>query len=292
MSAPPPPTRPNTPPRPAAGSPQAAPVRKPAGTKPRGKPVRKPARPRKPPLSARIAQRVRGFRFRLLPITIFMAVLMLGARVGDLWRLATREASLPEITTSLARNPGAPVQIAAATPATSPEKAAEADGKPPTPAAEPAAAESKPGDKSSPLGPISDQEIAKQVAERRAEIERRTKELDTREALLAAAEKRIEQKVQELERVRAEIQRLLKSGEEKQSAQIENLVSIYDKMKPKEAARIFDEMDLPQILEILPKMKDTKSSAILAAMLPTKVKEITAALLLRQTAPVLPTVPQ
>jgi flagellar motility protein MotE (MotC chaperone) len=244
--------------------------------------------PRPSPID-QLTQYVRGFRFRLLPVTIFVAVLMLGVRVGDLWRLATHSATLPEIPATLAQNP----------PAQQPKPADKAAPEPPLPgkAATPAAA-AKPDDKAAPaappaqtgpLGPIDDQELAKQLADRRAELDRRTKELEGREALLSAAEKRVDQKVQELEKMRAEIQNLLKSGDDKQNAQIDNLVGIYEKMKPKEAAAIFNEMALPQLLEIMPRMNPSKSSLVMAQMNPVKAKEVSTALLEHKN---LPTIPQ
>ncbi|WP_431308524.1 MotE family protein, partial [Azospirillum oryzae] len=133
-----------------------------------------------------------------------------------------------------------------------------------------------------PLGPIDNQELLQHFAERRAEIERRTKEMEQREALLAAAEKRIEQKVAEMEKTKSDIQKLMAQGDEKQSAQLESLVKIYETMKPKEAARIFEELDMPVLLGVIQKMKEQKTAPILAAMDPVKAKEVTSALVERR----------
>ena len=133
-----------------------------------------------------------------------------------------------------------------------------------------------------PLGPINDQELLQHFAERRAEIEKRTKEMEQREALLAAAEKRIDQNVAEMEKVRADIQKLMNQGDEKQSTQLESLVKIYETMKPKEAARIFEELDMPVLLGVIQRMKEQKTAPILAAMDPVKAKEVTSALVERR----------
>ncbi|MFP5512623.1 MAG: MotE family protein [Alphaproteobacteria bacterium] len=270
--------------RPAAGK---VPAKK---GKAKGKP-RKPATPRVP-LTERLRARMRGARFRLLPLTIFVAVLMLGVRVGDLWRLATHDARLPDFPVSLAQGPqsSTPATPPGQAPAATTKPAASQPGKetPPAPggssgpANAPTANAPAANAPPAPLGPINNQELLQHFADRRAEIERRTKEMEQREALLAAAEKRIDQKVAEMEKTRADIQKLMSQGDEKQSAQLESLVKIYETMKPKEAARIFEELDMPVLLGVIQKMKEQKTAPILAAMDPVKAKEVTSALVERR----------
>lgn len=274
--------------RPAGAVPaRAAPVsaNTPATTGAKRVPAKRPAAKapaRRAPATPKIGviQRLRSMRFRLLPITIFAAVLMLGVRIGDLWRLATHDATLPAIPTSMAQQQtpaakDAPPKDAAKDPKASDKAAPTTD---------------KPAADASGLPPpnVDNEELVKRYAERRADLEKRTKDVEMKEALLAATEKRVEQKVQEMEKIRAEIQQMMKSGEDKQNAQVDALVTIYEKMKPKEAARIFDEMDLAQLLEVVPRMKDSKSALVLAAMSPVKAKELTGALLAKRTQPAIP----
>lgn len=242
--------------------------------------ARKPASSARRPLSERLRTRLKDVRFRLLPLTIFVAVLMLGVRVGDLWRIVARDAKLPEFPVSLAENtpakPTATTKPAANAP--NPPK----DGPPAQGGSNAAPAPAAGAAPLAPLGPINDQELLQHFAERRAEIEKRTKEMEQREALLAAAEKRIDQKVAEMEKVRADIQKLMNQGDEKQSTQLESLVKIYETMKPKEAARIFEELDMPVLLGVIQRMKEQKTAPILAAMDPVKAKEVTSALVERR----------
>lgn len=250
------------------------------------------------------ADDVRGsrfiFRFRLLPVTIFAAVLLLGVRVVDLWQVvATRDAPLPEVPVTQARDaqPTAAVGNGKGAPAQPPGRMQLAQAAPGSPAKEPAPQNAGEGDKKTegdPLGgdalsPINNEQLLKHYADRRAELEKSAKDVAMREALLSAAEKRIEQKLKEMEKVRNEIQNLLKMGDERQSQQLESLVKIYETMKPKEAARIFEELDLPVLLDVFQKMKETKTAPILAAMDPLKAKAVTSALVERR---ILPAVPQ
>ena len=223
-------------------------------------------------------------RFRLLPVTIFLLVLMLGVRVGDSWRVLTRGGGLPEVAALQAQTPPAPTPAGAAGGAKAPAKTAPAaDPKPDAPAT--GADETG----HAPRPETVDLELVKHLTDRREELDNRARELDQREALMVAGEKRLDQKLAELESVRNEIQGLLKQIDDKQKAQLESLVRIYETMKPKDAARIFEALEMPVLLEVVERMKEAKAALILGAMDPIKAKDLTTALAERRR---LPTVPQ
>ncbi len=219
-------------------------------------------------------------KFRLLPITIFLLVLMLGVRVGDSWRVLTRGGSLPEVT-----------QLQAQTPPPAPKEGAAKEG----PAKEGAGKEGEAAKGGAPAADAGlgkpatvDLELVKHLTDRREELDARARVLDQREALMVAAEKRLDEKLTELQGVRGEIQALLKQVDEKQKAQIESLVRIYETMKPKDAARIFEALDMPVLLEVVERMKEAKTAPILGAMDPIKAKDLTTALAERRRLPAVP----
>ena len=255
--------------------------------------------------TAKPAGRRFSFSLRLLPVTIFAIVLLLGVRVFDLWQVvATRNAPPPDVPAlqgkdakptdakpmaaiggdGLPLQPPGRMQLAQAAPPAQPAQNGETktDGAKPEGGGDPLAG-------TDAMSPINNEQLLKHYADRRAELEKAAKDVAMREALLSAAEKRIEQKLKEMEKVRNEIQGLLKMGDERQSQQLESLVKIYETMKPKEAARIFEELELPVLLDVIQKMKETKTAPILAAMDPVKAKEVTSALVERR---ILPAVPQ
>lgn len=275
----------------------------------RGK-ARRKQKPQRPSLYARSMQRLRGIRFRLLPLTIFVAVLLLGVRTGDLWRLASRSAEVPDVAATMA-DQGAPqydgpaphaiassrILVAQAGDLTSgmapvlPASFQVAQATPGVPAQGGASntetVPSVPPDTGT-QGAVTNEELLQHFADRRAEIDRRSREVEQREALLTAAERRIDQKIQELEKVRGDIQKLMRQGDERQTAQLDSLVKIYETMKPKEAARIFEELDMPVLLGVVERMKEQKTAPILAAMDPVKAKEVTAALIGGRSIPNMP----
>ena len=256
----------------AIAAPAAAPVSAAPALPPRPAPSKAaPPRAEAPP-----SPRAR-FRFRLLPVTIFLLVLMLGVRVGDSWRVLTRGGSLPDIPpvvaqTAPASGKDAPKDAPPAQDAAKDQKAKEAEtanmllGREPKP-------------------DTIDLELVKHLTERREELERRAHDMDQREALIIAGEKRIDQKMAELEGVRQQIQDLLKQVDDKQKAQIESLVRIYENMKPKDAARIFENLDMPVLMEVVERMKEAKTAPVLAAMDPMKAKDLTTALAERRRLP-------
>ena len=109
-------------------------------------------------------------------------------------------------------------------------------------------------------------------------LDKRAKELDTREALIKVAEQRVDQKIKEMEKLRQQLQAMVNQVGETQAAQLDNLVKIYETMKPKDAAKIFEALDMPVLLNVIQRMKPKSVAPIMASMAPQKAKEVTVAL--------------
>ena len=113
------------------------------------------------------------------------------------------------------------------------------------------------------------------LATRRKELEMRERELSMRGALLTAAEQELEQKYKELTSLKAEIEELLVTQSEEESARTASLVKIYEGMKPKDAARIFNTLEKQVLLEVVSQMSERKSAPVLASMEPDKARALT-----------------
>lgn len=220
-------------------------------------------------------------RPRLLPITIFGAVLMLTVRLGGLWedfnRLNLADVSVGQATAQA--QDAAPPQAPA--PAPAPDGAAEEGGMPPVNASEVGgqAPARTPGFDDPVREPTdftqSEIDLLQKLAERREQIEAREKELTMREGLLQAAETRIDRKVAELRTLQNTINDLLNQYDEREAEKVAQLVKIYATMKPKDAARIFNDLDMPILISVMVNMKESKSAPILAAMDPAKARALT-----------------
>lgn len=306
-----PPNRPDHPQRPvparpaaATAKPAARPAPKPAA-KAKGKPAAKPAKPRRALI-----------RPGLLPATIFVGMLVLGFKIGDIWLTLTTGQGLSLVSASVAETPApqglpeteakpaavvpkpagaspapaAPVQVAAAEQAAAPEQkpASDAHAPPATPApavqTEGAAPSGAPGQSFTP----TELELLQRLQERREQLESRARELDMREAMLTAAEQRFDQKIGELQNLKKEIQGLLTQANAEQQAQLDSLVKIYETMKPADAAKIFNKLENDVLLNVISRMKEAKVAPVLAAMEEKRAQEVTILLAARKRLPTVP----
>lgn len=225
----------------------------------------------------------RATEMRLLPVLIAVATVALGVRVGDVALRLSEGESLITFQGARAEDP-APAKPEEKAAAAGDEKPAEGEAQP----AAPAAAEAiVPSNDVKPALDFSASEIAvlEALAARRTALEKREKDMNDREALIKAAEVRVEQKIGELNALRADIEKLLKRQNAEQEAQLGNLVKIYETMKPKDAARIFDEMEMAVLLEVLERMKAQKTAPIMAAMSSRKANDVTRQLAQRRSLP-------
>ena len=128
-------------------------------------------------------------------------------------------------------------------------------------------------------------DVLQQLAKRREELELRARQLDEREALIQAAEQRMDQKMGELKALQAMVEELLKKRSDEQEAELKSLVKMYENMKPKDAAQVFEEMDMDVLLDVVERMNERKAGPILALVTPTRAKEITFELASRKELP-------
>ena len=227
-------------------------------------------------------------RIRFLPLTIFAATLMLTVKIGDIW-----DGFDGHINGTIQ------VSEAIAQPAEEDAKPAAKDGQPA--AGEKTAEQAVPAAlKDEPQGQISklitndptlltpaEIDLLQQLAERRQVLESREREFEIQTGLLAAAESRIDKKVEELKVLRETISGLIKTFDAQQDAKLLSLVKIYENMKPKEAARIFEALEMDTLLEVAERMKERKLAPIMAKMDPEKARDMTVELSrLRQLPPV------
>lgn len=129
------------------------------------------------------------------------------------------------------------------------------------------------------------EDLYKDLAARRQELDKREKDMATREALLKAGERELDQKLRELTAVRNEIQGLLKQQSDEEKTRVDSLVKIYEGMKAKDAARIFNTLDMNVLIQVMSKMSERKSAPILAEMNPDRARAVTILLAQQQQLP-------
>lgn len=240
---------------------------------------------REPSLLRRIVVKV-----RLLPMVIFFATLTLTVRVGDIWD------GVDGFLNSTLSVAGAEAQ---AQDQDQDQGGLGEDLTVPGDIGEPSdmmgggAGDGMPGDM--PMMPEEDRaaiaarmladdptlltqseiDLLQKLAERRVEIDSRARELEKREAMMAAAESRIDRKIEEFRALQATIESLIKTYDDQQNTKLQSLVKIYENMKPKDAARIFEDLEMDVLLKVAERMKERSLAPIMAKMNPVRAREVT-----------------
>jgi flagellar motility protein MotE (MotC chaperone) len=249
---------------------------------------------------------------RLLPVTIFVAALMLSVRVTDVWRgLSSMELGPLSLNQSEAQQPPPPggrkrgqqgpqtpdnaAPAASTAPATPTAPAGAAPAAPPTqsaaappaakdPAAPPAVPSAGASEGEPPTFTQNEIDVLQKLSERREALDSRERDLNLRENLVKAAEARIDKKIAEMKSLQVNVESMLKQVDEQDDAKMKSLTKIYETMKPKDAAKIFEQLDLPILLGVLNKMKEQKIAPIMEAMDPMRAKTLTDAMAQRRAA--------
>ena len=117
--------------------------------------------------------------------------------------------------------------------------------------------------------------ILERLQERRQELDTRARELDIRESLIKAAEKRMEGQLAELKETEARITVATQAKDDAQAARFKGLVTMYENMKPRDAAKIFDRLDSGVLLDVASKIEPRKMADILALMSPDSAQRLT-----------------
>ena len=125
---------------------------------------------------------------------------------------------------------------------------------------------------------VSERALLERLQERRQELEARARELELRESLVKAAEKKLETQnvASKAEEPAAEgAQSPRKDKDDAADARLKSVVKIYETMKPKDAAKIFDRLDPKVLLEVASHIKPQRMSEILAQMSPEAAERLT-----------------
>jgi len=129
-----------------------------------------------------------------------------------------------------------------------------------------------------PVASAGERALLERLQQRRQELDARARELDLRETLLKAAERKAE--------VQQTAGKPAKAGgeaggtanprkDEGENTRFKSVVTIYETMKPKDAAKIFDRLDIRVLIEMASEIKPQIMSAIMAQMTPEAAERLT-----------------
>ncbi|NVO12700.1 MAG: flagellar protein FlbB [Rhodoplanes sp.] len=154
----------------------------------------------------------------------------------------------------------------------------------------PANPEPSPGGTLVPIQPATippgERALLERLQERRQELEARARELEVRESLLRSAEKQLEMRMQELKDTEERIKAATQQKEEVETQRLKGLVTMYENMRAKDAAKIFDRLEMRVLLDVSTQMNPRRLSDVLALMTPEAAEKLTVELANRATASV------
>lgn len=194
-------------------------------------------------------------KVRVLPVVMLSIALLLGFKVDGIWD-------------GVSQIRGGMQQANAQSPAEPPKKETA-----PEPESSEAAKPSDPNDISTMSG--SEVALLQKLASRREELDLQAKKLETRESLLAAAEKRVEERITRLKEIESTVSSLIERFDAQEEERLAKLVQVYESMKAKNAAAIFDQLDMEVLLAVAKRMDEAKMAEVLSKMQPDAAKRLT-----------------
>jgi flagellar motility protein MotE (MotC chaperone) len=125
------------------------------------------------------------------------------------------------------------------------------------------------------IASASERAILGRLQERRKELDARSRDLEMRESLLNATEKRLDAKLAELKDMEARIKAAMGARDKAEADRFKGIVTMYQNMKPKDAARILERIDMKVLVEVATAIKPDNMSQILAQMTPEAAERLT-----------------
>ncbi len=112
-------------------------------------------------------------------------------------------------------------------------------------------------------------------------LDDRKKELDVRESELAKLEEELQkqkaeldEKIKQLEGMRADISKTLKTRVAVDQEKVDKLVQFYSTMKPQQAAKVIESLNEDLAVEVIDKMKKKSAAEIMNALDPKKARRL------------------
>lgn len=117
--------------------------------------------------------------------------------------------------------------------------------------------------------------ILQNLSERRGQLDARDVDFETQLPLLIAAEAKADERIAELTALRTEIQGLLGQVSEREQAEVNRLVAVYQAMRPRDAAPVFSRLPDSVRLPVAAAMRPRALAAIMAEMEPDAARTLT-----------------
>lgn len=131
----------------------------------------------------------------------------------------------------------------------------------------------------------AEREILQRLQQRREELDKRGRELDIRENMVKAAEQRISAHLAEIKEVEGRIKTETVQKDKAAADRFKGLVTMYESMKARDAAKIFNGLDMDVLIKVASAMNPRTMADIMAQMSPDVAQRLTMALASKAQGP-------
>ena len=127
--------------------------------------------------------------------------------------------------------------------------------------------------------------VLQSLHEERDLLDKKRADLADREAEVALAREKLDIEKTALVELKTSIEGLLARIDSQKTEDLDRLISLYQNMKPAEAAAIMDDMDIEVMIMVLGTMKPRVAAPILAKMSPVRARAVSKIILERSKLP-------
>lgn len=121
----------------------------------------------------------------------------------------------------------------------------------------------------------SEVQVLQALSARRAELDQRATQYESQDELMAAAERRLDQRLAELRQLETTVNGLLGHLDEAQEQRIVGLVDVYQRMRAKDAATVFDGLDDEVLVQVAGRMRQANLAEVMGRMQPDRARHLT-----------------
>jgi flagellar motility protein MotE (MotC chaperone) len=118
-------------------------------------------------------------------------------------------------------------------------------------------------------------QVLQALGERREALELRGTQMETQDALMLAAEQRLNERVAELRQLETTVNELLGHLDEEQERRVNSLVDVYQRMRAKDAAEVFDGLEDDVLVQVASRMRQANLAEVMGRMSPDRARALT-----------------
>ena len=121
----------------------------------------------------------------------------------------------------------------------------------------------------------SEVEVLQALSARRQTLDQRATQIETQDDMMAAAQRRIDERLAELHQLETRVNGLLGQLDQAQEQRLAALVDVYQRMRAKDAANVFNGLDDTVMVQVASRMRQANLAEVMGRMQPDRARHLT-----------------